>query len=100
MRTIPIFTQRGGQTLASSTPRVTQLNAVRSVAAAWPQSVERPAQASASSGAARSPIHQREPRFAQPNEVAARIGTAINASHVSPLAVDDAAWMPNTTMTI
>src|ERR1700721_1496438 len=97
---IPIFSQRGGHTLASRTPSVTQLNAVSRVAAPWPQSVEGESQARASNGPTIAAIHHRAPRFAQPNEHAARIGTAISASQVSPFAVADACWIAKMTTTI
>ena len=77
---IPSFSQPGGVTAASSSPRVTQHSAHSSVAAPSPHSVVRLAQASANSGAASSASHGRAPWVAQPSAAAASSGTAISAS--------------------
>ena len=77
--TIPAFSQLGGVTAASSTPRVTQLSAESSAAAASPVSEVRHTQAITNSGMASRARIGLEPRAAQPSAAAASSGTATSA---------------------
>jgi len=77
--TIPAASQRGGVTIASSTPSVTQLSAERTSALACPARPPRSAQASANRPSASSAMVGRAAGVSHASAAAASGGTAHSA---------------------
>ena len=84
---MPAASQRGGVTIASSTPSVTQLSAESASAAPSPARPPRSIQASANSTGTSSARAGRAPGVSHPSATTASTGTAHSARYVSPCAL-------------